>query len=267
MAKLVTTFPAAREFQRALARLDALGLPHEATTAAPGYALVGSGAVVVEDEARMELESRGGADFVTSGWTDWHAEPWRVPGDPPREFAEPVFRSCAVMVLAPCVADGTKIRVTAHLAGDLAPVFPYMNAEMTWASYNPNGPNFTYLDGTRMVALYPARITIAKADGIVDAWRILDGIRVRANDAWARRAEIEPSWEIREKPPALEIFRRLPRTNCRACGEATCLAFAAKVWMGPARPSGCVPVFEGAFGELKDALVDICRALGTEQGL
>jgi hypothetical protein len=44
------------------------------------------------------------------------------------------------------------------------------------------------------------------------------------------------------------------------------MAFAAKVWMGQLKPAGCLLVFGGAFGSLKDALVDICSALGTESG-
>jgi len=256
-----------REFEKAVACLSELALPHQVVTASPAYALVGAGAVIVDDEVRMALESHGGTDFVTSGWVGYYPEGRSVPAEPPREFAEGVFDSCAIMVLASCVADRTKVRVTAHVAGDLAPVFPYMNAEMLSASYNPHGPSFTFLDGYRMVALYPRRITIAKADGIVDAWRVLEGIRVRANETWARRAEIEPSYEMRERPPALEIYKRLPRTNCGVCGEASCLAFAAKVWLGQKRPSECSPVFAGAFGELKGALVEVCRALGTETGV
>jgi len=88
-------------------------------------------------------------------------------------------------------------------------------------------------------------------------------IRCRVNEAWARRAQIEPSDEMREKPPALEIFKRLPKTNCRACGELTCLAFAVRVWMGELAVSKCTPVFQGEFGHLKDALVEICMGLGA----
>jgi ArsR family metal-binding transcriptional regulator len=263
MPRLVTTFPALSEFERAVARLEELGLPHEAVPAAPGYARVGAGAVMLDAEARAELESHGGADFVTSGWVDHYPEELAVPAEPPAEFEEHVFESCAMMVLAPCVADRTKIRMTAHLAGDLGPAFPYMNAEMLSASYNPNRPSFTYLDGYRMVALYPRRITVAKADGIIDAWRMLEGIRTRANDTWARRAQIKPCCEMRERPAALEIYKRLPKTNCRACGERTCLAFAAKLWLGQARLEACTPVFAGERPDLREALVEIARGLGV----
>jgi ArsR family metal-binding transcriptional regulator len=119
------------------------------------------------------------------------------------------------------------------------------------------------MDGYRMVSLYPRRITVAKADELVDAWRTLESIRRKANEVWVRRGEIEPSYELRERPPALEIFKRLPRTNCRACGEATCLAFAVKVWQGGALPKACAPVFAGEYGHLKDALLEICKGLGV----
>jgi len=89
-------------------------------------------------------------------------------------------------------------------------------------------------------------------------------LRVRANEVWARRSEIEPCYEVRERPPALEIFKRLPRTNCRACGEATCLAFAVKVWSREAPASACAPIFSGDRGDLRDALREICTGLGVE---
>ena len=169
------------------------------------------------------------------------------------------------MVLAPCVADETKIRLIAHISGDLTEVFPYLNTEMKQGSYNRHGPTFTFMDAYRMVSLYPHRITVAKADELVDAWRTLEAIRQRVNQTWARRASIAPSYEMREKPPALEIFKRLPRTNCGVCGEATCLAFAVKVWQGSASPSACKPVFSGDHEHLKDALMEICKGLGVSE--
>ena len=38
---------------------------------------------------------------------------------------------------------------------------------------------------------------------------------------------------------AMEIFQFLPKTNCRECGESTCLAFAGAVFTGKAGLSSC----------------------------
>jgi len=52
---------------------------------------------------------------------------------------------------------------------------------------------------------------------------------------------------------AMEIFKLLPRTNCRDCNESTCLAFASKVFLGQKSLDLCphaepVPAGEGKKG-------------------
>lgn len=261
--KLLTTFPTTGEYERARAQLDSLSLACEVISPTPRYGLVGTPCLVMEPQTRMLAVGRRGNDLITSGWVDYRPASSAVPDEAPPVFEEDVFGRAAIMALGPCVADPTKIRCVAHISGDLTQVFPYMNAAMRQASYNLNGPTFTFMDGYRMVSAYPHRIAVAKADEIVDAWRVLETLRQSANRTWARRAEIEPSFEMRERPPALEIFMRLPRTNCRICGEATCLAFAVKLWQSRADLAQCRPVFGAEYGHLKGALQEVCMGLGV----
>jgi len=261
--RVLTTFPTRDEFDKAQARLHTFVLSAETISPDPGYRVVGVPAVAVESEVRAQLAGRGSGDLICSGWVDYRPAGHPVPSEPPRRFAEDVFGRAAIMVLAPCVADATKIRVIARISGDLTEVFPYLNSEMQTACYNVHGPTFTFMDGYRMISMYPHRIAVAKADEIVDAWRTLETTRCRVNEVWARRGEIEPCYEVRQKPPALEIFKRLPRTNCGQCGERTCLAFAVKVHAGDISVADCSPVFEGDFGRLREALLEICRGLGV----
>jgi ArsR family metal-binding transcriptional regulator len=152
------------------------------------------------------------------------------------------------------------------MSGDLTGVLPYLNAEMAGATYCRDAETLTYMDGYRLVSLYPRRLTVAKADELVDAWRTLEGIRCLVNETWRRRGSISPSWEMRRKPPALEIYKRLPGTNCRACGEKTCMAFALGLWNGAVDPSLCAAVFSGEHGHLKGPLLQICSSLGLAVG-
>jgi ArsR family metal-binding transcriptional regulator len=262
MAELITTFPHRSEFDKACAELRALGLPHATIDSSPGYARVGAPCLVLGEAERMALAAARTNDFVCSGWVEHRPRGHVVPADAPADFAEDPMGTASVVVLAPCVADETRIRVTAYITGDLAPVFPYLNATMRDGSYTPDAPTFAFVEQYRMVGMFPRRITVAKADDIVDAWRMLEAIRCRAARVWARRAEITPCHERRQRPPALEIFKRLPRTNCRVCGEATCFAFAARLWRGEATPRSCTPVFQGEHTSMRDALLDICAALG-----
>lgn len=260
--RTLTTFPRCDEFDRARDWLDALSLPYGVISPDPGYALVGAPALVLAPEVRWSLAA-GIADLACCGWVDHYPAATTVPGQEPLGFEEDVFGRAAIVLLASCVGDRTKIRFVAHISGDLTRVFPYLNAEMQTACYNARGPTFTFMDGYRMASLCPRRIAVAKADEIVDAWRVLEDVRRRVNRVWERREEIEPCYEMRERPPALEIFKRLPKTNCRACGERTCLAFAVGVHAGELAVTQCEPVFRGDFAGLKDPLLAICSGLGV----
>ncbi len=263
---LIGTFPNRAQFERARAALDGLSLSYRLIAPEPGFGRVGVPSLVLEEDTHRALHARCADAFTCAGWVTYRPATIRVPEREPAGFSDDRFGETAVMVLAPCVADPARIRLIAHISGDLTEVFPYLNTQMREACFNRNGPTFTFMDGHRMISLYPRRIAIAKADEIVDAWRALEAIRCRVNDTWARRAEITPSYEMREKPPALEIFKRLPRTNCRACGERTCLAFAVKLWSGGGQPSQCQPVMDGESSHLRAALLEICRGLGVMDG-
>jgi ArsR family metal-binding transcriptional regulator len=266
MGSLLGTFPNRAQFEKARAALDGLSLSYRLVSPEPGFGRVGVPALVLEEDTYRALYARGTDAFTCAGWVTYRPATIQVPEQEPARFSDDRFGQTAVMVLAPCVADPSRIRLIAHISGDLTEVFPHLNTEIHEACFNRNGPTFTFQDGHRLISLYPRRIAIAKADEIVDAWRTLEAIRCRVNDTWSRRAEIAPSYEMREKPPALEIFKRLPRTNCRACGELTCLAFAVKLWSGDGQVSQCQPVLAGAFAHLRPALLEICRGLGVIGG-
>jgi ArsR family metal-binding transcriptional regulator len=262
---MVTTFPAREELNRAVAVLETISAAYERIEPSPALSLVGQPALVMSREVRGRLEAAA-PTVVFSGWVDYRASSGEMPDGPTPQEPQPedCFRRSSIMFLGPCVADETKIRLIAHLEGDLGPVLPYLNAVIPQASYTPAAETLTYMEGYRMIALYRQRITIAKADEIVDAWRTLEDIRQMAEQTWNNRNVIEPSFEIRRKPPAIEIFKRLPCTNCRICGELTCLAFAVKIWTGEASPRLCAPVFEegGQFSYLREALLEIWAGMG-----
>ena len=51
----------------------------------------------------------------------------------------------------------------------------------------------------------------------------------------------------------IEIFKLLPKTNCKECGEPTCLAFAMKLAAGKAELTACPYVSEEARAKLSEA--------------
>ena len=174
------------------------------------------------------------------------------------------LKSITLCYVAPCMADEKKIRLIAFFDRDISELLPYLNAVIKGASYNKNAPTLTYAKERRLINLYSVKITIAKADDIIDAWKVLDEIKKLINNTYSSRDTIKPSYEEKVKVTALQIYGWLPKTNCRACGEATCLAFACRLLQGEQKLSKCVPLStELKFSENKKIMQDMAEALGV----
>jgi ArsR family metal-binding transcriptional regulator len=258
---LVAVFARRSEFEKARVLLAGRQLPHAVVSPDPGYSLVGAPALLCNAQGLSAIGSSHG--IVCAGWTAYRAPSAGIPGQPPARFEEDVFQEAVIMFYGPCMADETRVRLIAHLEGDLTAALPYLNGTMPQASFNAEAGTLTFMDGQRLITLYPRRVAIGKAEDLLDGWRMLEKVRVLVNTAWARRAAIVPSSVLRAKPPALEIYKRLPRTNCRACGEPTCMAFAVSLWQGRTSPSRCLPVFSEEHAALRAALLEICQGLGA----
>ena len=261
--KTITTFPDKIHYHKFMDMLNKKGISCEIIDPAPAYSLTGIPAVVLGEQVRSAIVSDN-EGFLCSGWVEYRDYGHSVPHNPPKIFQEDLFGHFSISSIAPCIADPDRLRIICGLKGDISNVMPYINSEMPSGMFVQDGPHFTYMDGYHMVSLYPHRITVAKTDDIIDTWRILEKIRCLVNDVWSRKNTITPSYEMRQKPPALEIYKRLPGINCKECGQKTCMAFALLIWQGMLKPTLCKPIFTGDYSNLKDAFLSICAGLGIK---
>ena len=174
------------------------------------------------------------------------------------------LKSITLCYVVPCMADEKKIRLIGYFDRDITEILPYINAIIKGASYNKGATTLTYAKERRLINLYNIKITIAKADDIIDAWVVLDEVKKLVNDTHLRRNTIKPSYEEKVKVTALQIYGWLPKTNCRACGEAACLAFACRLLRGEQKLSKCAPLSsEPKFAENKKIMQELAEALGV----
>lgn len=174
------------------------------------------------------------------------------------------LKNITLCYVAPCMADESKIRLIAYFDRDISEIMPYLNSVIKGASYNRNAPTLTYAKERRLINLYSIKVTIAKADDIVDAWVVLDKVKNLVNDTYRSRDAIKPNYEEKVRVTALQIYGWLPKTNCRACGEATCLAFAVRLLQGEQKLSKCSPLSrESKFTENKKIMQELVDALGV----
>lgn len=166
----------------------------------------------------------------------------------------------------PCFADETKIRLVARIPVDVREVLPYLNALLANATYVRGRPALTLTKGIRLVTVYPRRVTIAKADDLEDAEETLRWLAGKINHAYEHRGEIQPVFEGKIKVKPLDVYGLLPQTNCRACGERNCLAFALLLLQEQHSLSDCAPLYEEErWSGRRERLRELLRALGLEE--
>ncbi len=137
-----------------------------------------------------------------------------------------LWHSFTITHVSDCIADPSKNRVMAEFSDDISPVFAYLNAVVPNLMLVPQANIVTVKRGERILTFYPRGAAMAKLDGVEDATAQLSWFKDLCNDTWQRRGEITPCYERRQLLGPLDVYRLLPQSNCKACGEATCMAFA-----------------------------------------
>lgn len=146
----------------------------------------------------------------------------------------------------PCDPGAERYSAKALLAVDISEVLPYLNATLPGAVYHPGAQALTWKQGGHAIAFHPQEIAISNLADRDAAVTELDGLVGLVNRTWARRAEIEPSYKTLQRPTPMAVYKLLPRTNCRQCGEQTCYNYALKLLLGQKTPADCPPLQEPA---------------------
>ncbi len=87
-----------------------------------------------------------------------------------------------------------------------------------------------------------------------DAREIADEIIARINRILEEREQITPRYTEGKPPPAIEIYKLLPQTNCRQCGYPACMAFAADLRKGKVLIGDCPPLCQPEHLAKKDRI-------------
>jgi len=164
----------------------------------------------------------------------------------------------------PCLADPEKIRVIADVSGEIHEVFPYLNATLKGCIYNHPANTLTIKKDGKMFTLHAHHITLAKIEDEKEAEEILIWLKDLINETYERQDQIEPNYSMAAELKALDIFKLLPGTSCKKCGELTCLAFAVKLVGRDIEITKCDPLFSEKYQEKRDVLLELLKAAGFE---
>ncbi len=154
---------------------------------------------------------------------------------------EPLIRAYDLKLCTPdCHPTAEYYRASVLLRDEIAEALPYLNAELQRAEYHRGAGVVLWSRDGRKYAFRPFEIAIAPVRDRPEAERLARGIVETVNEIWGRRDAIEPRFEgAKPLPTVLEIYKRLPGTNCKACGYLSCMAFAAALRSDPAKSDLC----------------------------
>ncbi len=126
----------------------------------------------------------------------------------------------------PCLAEPGKIIVDGKPARSLADVIPYLATLPNVIAYNPDAPTLTFRRQSGFLTLYANRVTITQVRDADEGLALLAALVEAVNATWEHRDELTAVSHARHRPRPLDVYASLPQTNCKQCGEATCMAFA-----------------------------------------
>ncbi len=175
-----------------------------------------------------------------------------------------LLNSYKITRVLPCLADPMKIRVIAEITDEIHEVFPYLNAILKGCIYNHAALTLTIKRDGKLLTLHANHITLAKIEDEKEAEEILGWLKDLINETYEKRDRVEPNFSRGGDLKALDIFKLLPGTNCRKCGEPTCLAFAVKLVGQDIEIGKCVPFFSDEYQEKRNILVELLGAVGYD---
>jgi ArsR family metal-binding transcriptional regulator len=146
---------------------------------------------------------------------------------------------------------------------DISPSFPYVNAELGgWDYDQTNQVLLLKLSDGKWITLNPQKIAIRGARDLAEAKALLTWIQAQINDIYTRREAITPRYASQAGLKVIEILRLLPLTNCKVCGYAACMAYAAALREGEIRLEDCPPLWEEKFREKQEKLQAYLESFG-----
>ena len=157
---------------------------------------------------------------------------------------------------AACFPGSGRYGLLLTLPSDISDVFPYLNALLEETLYDRDNRVLIGAEEGRRYAFRPDEIRVSGLDDVAGAPEVARHVVDRVNRVWSERDRIEPCFKERKLPAVADIYRLLPRTNCRQCGRQTCLVFAAELRQDQGLLSDCPPL---AQAEHADDLAQISK--------
>lgn len=126
----------------------------------------------------------------------------------------------------PCLAEPGKLIVVGKPACSLENVIPYLATLPSVIAYNPDQGSLTFRRQPGFLTLQSGEVYITQVKDVQEGLELLSALTDSVNAVWENRQELVAITRPKRSPRPLDLWSLLPQTNCKQCGELTCMAFA-----------------------------------------
>ena len=134
--------------------------------------------------------------------------------------------SITLIRILPCLAYPDRIIVIGKPSRSLDEVIPYLATLPSIIAYNPDQQTLTFRRQPGFLTIQREEVYITQVKDIEEGLELLAALTESINAVWKHHHELVAVTTSKRTPRPLDVWELLPRTNCRQCGEATCMAFA-----------------------------------------
>ena len=149
-----------------------------------------------------------------------------------------------------CMPGAMSVQCFAHLDQDVSEALPYLNAELGGFEYLKDPPSVTFKLHGKLLTVYGDKIAVNANKDEQEARKIVEWMKREINRVWESHDAIVPRYEGMPRPQVIQILKCLPKTNCRECGEPTCMVFATRVAEGVKGSDDCPALVPAAKADL-----------------
>jgi ArsR family metal-binding transcriptional regulator len=126
----------------------------------------------------------------------------------------------------PCLAEPGKIIVIGKPDRTLEEVLPYLATLPGIIAFIPEQSTLTFRRQPGFLTIQRDQVYITQVKDVQEGLELLAALTESINAVWEHRKELVAVTTLKRTPRPLDIWALLPQTNCRQCGELTCMAFA-----------------------------------------
>jgi len=157
-----------------------------------------------------------------------------------------------------CVQQRNKFAARTRASVDLSEVMPYLNGILKGADYNKDAGSIKFRHNKTEITMIKDQINVTKFANRTELHELLDWVRDFINDIYESMPELTPVYTARRQPSVMTIYSLLPKTNCRRCGEKSCMAFAARLNKLEVDIDECPSLMDAQYADNRGRLESVC---------